>query len=1368
MLLGHQALISDPTQDLTPSALDASATFGASGPVAANIDLPPTGLDASATLGSSALSSVVDLAPTSLSTPASFGSPTFPLGVIATGVGAAAAFGTPVANAGQLHDVSGLATPASFGNVTASPGSIDVSIEGFGLSTPVTFGVIAMALDGVALPLTFDASATFGNITFPVQAVGLDASATFGAAALGLQASPTGLDVGAAFGAVTLNPFDTLTVTALDASITFGTLVVVGNQALPVGALTASATFGSVTPQLTPTAEPFGLVASPTFGALVVVPDLTLAPTGMDASATFGTPPYVFLPALSGWQIFIRARTNLTGVPDGQLFNVTNLKFLRILNETGAGEISIPLDAADLITNRALLFDSESIIEFQYDSIRRFRMRINAHEVRELGDDMNVTFMGTDFSGELDEMVTVPLNYPIGQGTTREATGSGLAAWATMIGDSQTAGGGELLTLGFGANDSNTVPWPSTTNIDAQIVTGTTMRAAAEALIVPGEADWYTDPDGVLQALPSVGLNRSEQVHLRVGVHQLSRTARTTRRRVVNQALILGTDGSIEANENSASSTAYGGRQTVLSVNTTNVADRQTIAAAVTSAKGDPIASLDVVTRAFRQDHALWADWDLGDTISIDVEGIRNPSILAQTARVSAYVVESDLIATTVEVVLGDSTEILEATFDKRLQRVLNAQGIGLGAVTSLSALIGITPGETGIDPTGLTVNNRGGAAVDESALQISWTAPAGTGAGQVVAYEVEVDDGIEVEIRRERTSQTNDGVFGLIPNTSYDVRVWALNILGERVGSVQKLGHLTDSDTTLPAQVDAVLLLGVFSALRVVWNANTEPDVANNRGHYRVQVDSDSLFGTPDLDFTESATIANLTGLTPQTLYFVRVAAIDSSGNQGPWSVVVNTSAGQVGSGDIEDDAIIQTKIADLAVGNANIQALAVGTAEIQSLAVTSAQIANATITFAQIEGGTITSALIQDGTILGSDIRGGTITGSNIMNGTITGTQIEGGTITGAEIRGGTIEGSHINGATLTGANIISGTIGGIQIGDGEIGNGHINNGAISGVKITSNTIFADQIAANAIGTSELAANSINVGHITAGTLSASNIETGTINVAVTLTAATITAGTISGTTITGNTISGGTITGTTINGGTFVGGTILIGTGSDKFGVNSLGQMFCNGSSFASSNWTVDVNGEQRMLSSLRFGTSQSMYMQVSGSQFTINATHTSMSMLLRSTADLQIISNSGRILLGLSGTTRTLNLYGTDVRVPNIVNTGNSANMRISNTLRTMLRFTSLSKYKDDQQPIPLSEAMKLLDVPSITWRSNLPSDDPDIRLAGHTAEGMFEHGPLELVDRDDDGSPVSVHYDREGAYLKVLVGELFRRLEAAGV
>lgn len=243
-------------------------------------------------------------------------------------------------------------------------------------------------------------------------------------------------------------------------------------------------------------------------------------------------------------------------------------------------------------------------------------------------------------------------------------------------------------------------------------------------------------------------------------------------------------------------------------------------------------------------------------------------------------------------------------------------------------------------------------------------------------------------------------------------------------------------ADATAPVAPTGLSAVAGLNNIIAYWSRNSEADVDLGRGTYQFQLATANTFLPANIlyDKSGSATVASFTGLTTGTAYYIRVRAIDSTGNVGAWSSVASATPGTVSA---------------------------------QSL----------------LTSGTIVGDLIAADTIVGSKIISDSIDANRLK----TNTALVGVLNVGAAIGGITIDGASANKSIYIGAGTYANAntafyaanvagIGKFSLGDKLTWDGA--NLAISGaVNITSNTTLgADLGIINSSGTIYLGATKSN----------------------------------------------------------------------------------------------------------------------------------------------------------------------------------------------------------------------------------------------------------------------------------------------------
>lgn len=202
--------------------------------------------------------------------------------------------------------------------------------------------------------------------------------------------------------------------------------------------------------------------------------------------------------------------------------------------------------------------------------------------------------------------------------------------------------------------------------------------------------------------------------------------------------------------------------------------------------------------------------------------------------------------------------------------------------------------------PTGLTATAS--TTFTDVAIDATWTAPADASA---VQYQIDIAvknnlTGTYAIIDSRTTSGTTAHISNLDPGKTYGIKVSGINRIGIVSAPTPAAGWFdvaTSGDASIPAAPTGVSATAGTTSVMVTWDDNTESDVVGGVGQYQVQYDTNSAFSAAKTIST-TATIASFTGLTSGVPYYFRVRAVDSSGNQGPFSGTVSATPGTAGGG--------------------------------------------------------------------------------------------------------------------------------------------------------------------------------------------------------------------------------------------------------------------------------------------------------------------------------------------------------------------------------------------------------------------------------------------------------------------------------------
>lgn len=272
-----------------------------------------------------------------------------------------------------------------------------------------------------------------------------------------------------------------------------------------------------------------------------------------------------------------------------------------------------------------------------------------------------------------------------------------------------------------------------------------------------------------------------------------------------------------------------------------------------------------------------------------------------------------------------------------------------------------------------------------------------------------------------------------LIPNQIYVVRVTPLSKIGVRGDTTNWVEFTTGADTTIPAQIEDVWIGQGTGAAVVKFSDSLDADVGRGHGLYEVEIDSNDSFDNTDGLNQVTRTTAVVVSFdipTVRTNFFARVRAIDSSGNEGPWS----DTAGPSVAGSVIDSMVVgDLNAAKITFGTMSGDRITANTLDIIAIKTSTLHAATITIDgFGNIRIGdppTTGMIITSQGLFLYNDetitISLDATTGQAYFQGTVNATIVNGSIVTASVFDGGTtqegtIEACTMNASEINGTNI------------------------------------------------------------------------------------------------------------------------------------------------------------------------------------------------------------------------------------------------------------------------------------------------------------------------------------------------------------
>jgi len=165
-------------------------------------------------------------------------------------------------------------------------------------------------------------------------------------------------------------------------------------------------------------------------------------------------------------------------------------------------------------------------------------------------------------------------------------------------------------------------------------------------------------------------------------------------------------------------------------------------------------------------------------------------------------------------------------------------------------------------------------------------------------------DESPETDVIGYELAWSLDGVHWHVINTTDTTLVWTVpgnTLIYVKIRSYDAETNKSEWSTVVsitskkdevpPATPTGLSAEGLFQKVAVKWNANTEEDF----DHYVLEYDVNSDFSTAEQVITETNQF--IINGEPNTTYYVRIKAVDTSGNESDWTDTVTASTEYIGA---------------------------------------------------------------------------------------------------------------------------------------------------------------------------------------------------------------------------------------------------------------------------------------------------------------------------------------------------------------------------------------------------------------------------------------------------------------------------------------
>ena len=210
--------------------------------------------------------------------------------------------------------------------------------------------------------------------------------------------------------------------------------------------------------------------------------------------------------------------------------------------------------------------------------------------------------------------------------------------------------------------------------------------------------------------------------------------------------------------------------------------------------------------------------------------------------------------------------------------------------------------------PTGLTITSSIEVAPDGGSLVSMYAAWNNNAEVSSAFHHYELEVVLSATGRGAQYSTTDIGyILPVIPNTSYDVRIRAVDKDGSPTAWSTFVNHISAKDTTPPADVSWAGGGGATAGFRMIgleWNQVPDADVRD----YRIQRSASGAWAGEEIDLGYvSGSFAIDKNLAVNTQYWYRIKARDTSGNESlNWSPIATATTTQIGQSDIAFNSIL------------------------------------------------------------------------------------------------------------------------------------------------------------------------------------------------------------------------------------------------------------------------------------------------------------------------------------------------------------------------------------------------------------------------------------------------------------------------------
>lgn len=615
-----------------------------------------------------------------------------------------------------------------------------------------------------------------------------------------------------------------------------------------------------------------------------------------------------------------------------------------IANDAGSIALTYPVNGVNWsVLHEAVTIDKDLTLQVRIDGVVQSELQATILESE--GDDVEEgsvwSYTGTLALGRLAEAIVEPQSGMAAQGEDSPTENDGHyysctagTIFATLMAEANARGALTDITYSFtGTNDSNGTAW--TKIITLKMTPGTDYLKVGQALVEAGMCEMHMVGKNLRLYQPEWGVDRTltnPPLIFRQGQSLLDSPRKHSVRDTATSVLVAGAEGVYEW-QSDATALTRRGRRIEIGASQGQISDPGTLTAYAQN------YLTGVATGRMEKTHGLTLadgprpgiDFNVGDWVWSDL-GSGNERL-----RVAQWTLAQDADGTKSGTVsLNDLFADRQAQLARRLQGISGGTTIS-GTSNARDVPNSLTDGVAPAPPSGVTVSSVAYTTdqnVTLAAVTVQWDAVTfnsdGTGLtdlGYYVLYWRYQSTSMQpvlALVSWTAVGPTNDlfaNFSGVRPGTWIDVKVGAVDAMGNSSGWSTIVQHLTASDSVAPPTPSTPLMTALISAVRIEWDGlgSIGQAMPADFSHVEVHVSTvnnftpststlyDTILGAAAIGYTKGAY-----GVTQ----YARFIAVDTSGNKSAASAVASAIPRQILNPDVANLSIGSAQINDLDVG--------------------------------------------------------------------------------------------------------------------------------------------------------------------------------------------------------------------------------------------------------------------------------------------------------------------------------------------------------------------------------------------------------------------------------------------------------------------